>query len=78
MSCGSGIKLVNYFLVIEIPLQKLRLGPRAITTVICQALLTCWKNGIEGGPGCGGQRVQELDILLPKGPLMKSSGFTKP
>ena len=79
MSCGSGIKFVNYSLVIEISLQKLRLGPRAITTLICQALLTCWSNGMEVSSGHGGgQRVQELDVLLPKGPLMKSSGFTKP
>lgn len=34
-----------------------------------------WKLALGMG---GGQRVQELDTLLPKGPLMKSSGFTKP
>lgn len=33
---------------------------------------------VSSGHREGGQRVQELDILLPKGPLMKSSGFAKP
>ena len=74
MSRGSGTKLVNYFLVIEILLWKLRFGPKTITTLICQGLLTCWRNGME----CGLRGMQELGTLLLKGFLMRSSGFTKP
>ena len=70
MSCGSGIKFVNYSLFIEIPLQKLRLGPRAITMLICQALLTCWRNGMEVSSGhrggVRGRGCKNLIFFYPK------------
>lgn len=73
MSRGSGTKLVNYSLVTEILLWKLRFGPQTITTLVCQGLLTCWRNGME----CGPRGMQELGALLLKGLLMRSSEFTK-
>lgn len=50
MSHGSGIRLVNYFLVIGILLWKLRLYQKTVPILICQSLLTCWRKGMECGP----------------------------
>lgn len=71
MSHGSGTGLVNYFLVIGILLWKLRFCPK---TLICQHLLTCWRNGMK----CGPRGSKEPGTRLPKGLLMRVSGFAKP